>query len=149
LPKVIFRKRAEVRAAIYGNEEHDELTGEVLFYPFMAGSLLAVAVKNLPEDGFFGFHIHERGICEGTFATVGGHYGTAGQSHPRHTGDLPVLMSGGGFAYMMVSTNRFRPEQVVGRSVVIHAMPDDYRSAPAGDMGMRIACGVIRRQQPV
>ena len=32
---------------------------------------------------------------------------------------------------------------VVGRSVVIHADPDDYKSQPAGNSGKRIACGVI------
>jgi Cu-Zn family superoxide dismutase len=33
---------------------------------------------------------------------------------------------------------------IAGRSVVIHADPDDYRSQPAGNSGRRVACGVIR-----
>ena len=33
---------------------------------------------------------------------------------------------------------------IVGRSVVIHADPDDYKSQPAGNSGKRIACGTIR-----
>jgi Cu-Zn family superoxide dismutase len=32
---------------------------------------------------------------------------------------------------------------IVGRSVVIHADPDDYKSQPAGNSGKRVACGVI------
>ena len=32
---------------------------------------------------------------------------------------------------------------VIGRSVIIHQMPDDYRSQPAGDSGERIGCGII------
>ena len=35
------------------------------------------------------------------------------------------------------------PNSIAGRSVVIHADPDDYKSQPAGNSGKRIACGVI------
>ena len=35
------------------------------------------------------------------------------------------------------------PNGVVGRSIVVHADPDDYKSQPAGNSGARIACGVI------
>lgn len=34
---------------------------------------------------------------------------------------------------------------VVGKSVVVRAGPDDYRSQPAGNSGPRIACAVIAR----
>lgn len=37
------------------------------------------------------------------------------------------------------------PASIVGRSVVVHAQPDDYRTQPAGNTGARIACGVIRK----
>jgi Cu-Zn family superoxide dismutase len=33
---------------------------------------------------------------------------------------------------------------VVGKSVVVHADVDDFRSQPAGNSGARIACGVIK-----
>ena len=46
--------------------------------------------------------------------------------------DLPGLVIGAG------ETN------ILGRSVVIHVDPDDYKSQPAGNSGKRIACGVIR-----
>jgi Cu-Zn family superoxide dismutase len=41
-------------------------------------------------------------------------------------------------------TDRFRVDEVIGHSVIIHQNPDDYRSQPAGASGKRLACGVIR-----
>jgi Cu-Zn family superoxide dismutase len=36
------------------------------------------------------------------------------------------------------------PAGIVGRSVVVHRDPDDYKSQPAGNSGPRIACGLIK-----
>jgi Cu-Zn family superoxide dismutase len=36
-------------------------------------------------------------------------------------------------------------KSVIGRSVVVHAKPDDLKTQPSGDSGSRIACGVIGR----
>jgi Cu-Zn family superoxide dismutase len=41
----------------------------------------------------------------------------------------------------MVNTG---PAGIVGRSVVVHRDPDDYKSQPAGNSGPRIACGLIK-----
>ena len=30
---------------------------------------------------------------------------------------------------------------VVGRTIVLHEMPDDFKTQPSGDSGMKIACG--------
>ncbi|WP_201260037.1 superoxide dismutase family protein [Tissierella sp. P1] len=45
---------------------------------------------------------------------------------------------------MSFFTDKFKPEDIIGRSVIIHQNPDDYRTQPAGNSGKRIACGVIR-----
>lgn len=46
---------------------------------------------------------------------------------------------------MKFYTDKFTVEDIIGKSVLIHENPDDYRSQPAGNSGKRIACGVIRR----
>lgn len=40
-------------------------------------------------------------------------------------------------------TDKFKPVDVVDKSVIIHLNPDDYRTQPAGNSGLRIGCGVI------
>jgi Cu-Zn family superoxide dismutase len=37
------------------------------------------------------------------------------------------------------------PTEILGKALVVHAMPDDYNTQPSGGSGDRIACGVIRR----
>ena len=44
----------------------------------------------------------------------------------------------------MFYTNRFVPEEIIGRTVVIHENPDDFKTQPSGDSGSKIACGEIK-----
>lgn len=147
LPKILFHKRPHARAAIHGGEKYPSLAGELLLYPFQAGSLALIAVNGLPESTFYGLHIHEGDVCEGDFTSAGGHYNPKGAQHPNHAGDLPNLLGNSGFGYMMFYSARFTPEGVIGKTVIIHAMPDDYKTQPAGDSGDRIACGVIEKKK--
>jgi Cu-Zn family superoxide dismutase len=36
------------------------------------------------------------------------------------------------------------PGNIVGRGLIVHADPDDFKTQPTGNAGARIACGVIR-----
>ena len=104
--------------------------------------------------GEHGFHIHESGDCTAPDASsakghfnpgtkVHGHYA----SEVHHGGDMPNLVAdAGGSAKYSAEISGLTlngPTGVVGRSVVIHADPDDYKSQPAGNSGKRIACGTI------
>lgn len=136
------------KASISGDSIHSAIRGQVSFIPQRTGVLVVADIRGLPysEAGFFALHIHEGGDCRGRgFPNTGGHYNPDERPHPLHAGDLPPLLSNGGSAYMAVLTNRFRVEDVIGKTVVIHEGPDDFKTQPAGNPGGKIACGVIRR----
>ena len=143
LPKVLFNKRTGARAAIRGNEAHPDITGEMMLYPFQGGTLVVTAVRGLPENNFYALHIHDGSECVGDFTTAGAHFNPTGAEHPNHAGDLPPLLSSNHFAYMILYTGRFTPEEVTGKTVIIHEKPDDFKTQPSGGAGARIACGII------
>lgn len=136
-------------AYVRGGGAAPKLRGCVSFYPRWGGTLVVADICGLPEaseTGFFALHIHEGDSCAGAdFEGTGRHWNPTGAAHPNHAGDLPPLLSCRGRAYMAVLTGRFRPEEAVGRTVVIHSGADDFHTQPAGNPGRMIACGVIQR----
>lgn len=145
-------------AIIRGGPLAPQITGVVHFIDVPGGAWVYVDVAGLPlyqpaqagspPIGPHGFHIHEFGTCEvgdpgDPFQAAGGHWNPYNQPHGNHAGDFPVLFSNGGRAVMNFFTNKFRSSQVIGRSIIIHQSPDDYRTQPAGASGKRLACGVI------
>ena len=135
-------------ADVVGGESAPNLSGKVRFYQRNDGVLVVAEIHGLPdsETGFFAFHIHEGRDCGGAgFPNTGSHYDPFGREHPDHAGDLPPLLSADGTANLAVLTNRFALRDVIGRTVVIHGDPDDFKTQPSGNAGTKIACGVIRR----
>ncbi|MCI8319485.1 MAG: superoxide dismutase family protein [Dorea sp.] len=147
-------KKPAAAAEISGSEKYNTLSGRVNFYDTYGGTVVTVQVRGIPkefENGFLGFHIHEGGSCTGNekdpFADAGGHYNPEERPHPEHKGDLPPLLNGNGTAWMAVYTDRFYPDEVIGKTVIIHSKPDDFRTQPSGDSGEKIACGKIKEWQ--
>ena len=135
-------------AGINGGIEYPQLRGNVCFYQRTDGVVVETNICGLPktDSDFFAFHIHEGNNCAGdTFPNTGGHFNPGRAEHPNHAGDLPPLLSSHGKAYMKVLTDRFCLEEVIGRTVIIHDAPDDFRTQPSGNAGRKIACGVIRK----
>ena len=107
------------------------------------------------SPGPHGFHVHEKGDCSAPDGTsAGGHFNPGGKVHghpghgEHHAGDLPQLVAdASGVARLSASTKALSVSpgetSVVGRSVIVHAGPDDFKSQPAGNSGPRVACGVI------
>jgi Cu-Zn family superoxide dismutase len=118
-----------------------------------------LSVMNLPA-GTHAFHIHTVGQCDAPgFTSAGGHFNPAMKQHGKdnpsgaHAGDLPNFdTDSSGSATISYTVpgvtlgdgpnSLFHPG---GTALVIHAMPDDYKTDPAGNAGPRIACGVIER----
>lgn len=140
-------KSPDAVARIRGGMEAPQLTGCVAFYQENGCVLVVAKISGLPrasETGFFGFHIHQGRNCSGVeFSGTEGHYNPTEQAHPEHAGDLPPLLACQGNAYLSVKSDRFCVNEIIGRTVVIHSDPDDFRSQPAGNAGKKIACGLI------
>jgi Cu-Zn family superoxide dismutase len=132
------------------------VSGTVSFFPAGEGTRIEADVRGL-ASGEHGFHVHEVGDCSAPDATSAkGHFNPSNKTHghyaqgEHHAGDMPNLVadSNGKAHYEVEVPNMYLatgPVGIIGRSVVIHADPDDYKSQPAGNSGKRVACGVIRR----
>jgi Cu-Zn family superoxide dismutase len=114
-----------------------------------------IFVQGLTPGRQHGLHIHEGGDCGDDGANARGHFNPHGASHgafgsaQRHAGDLPQLTAnkqGRANVQGDVEGITLAPgaASIVGRTVVVHADPDDGKTQPAGNSGRPIACGVIR-----
>jgi Cu-Zn family superoxide dismutase len=145
-------------ANIQGGPLAPQISGIVQFTEVPGGTWVSVWVTGLPAYqpgangrqpiGPHGFHLHQFGNCQvgdprNPFVAAGEHWNPTNQPHGNHAGDFPVLFSNDGTAIMGFFTNKFQVDDVVGKSVIIHENPDDYRTQPAGNSGRRLACGVI------
>lgn len=147
------------KANVKGSAKYSDIKGTVWFKDVPFGTEVYVSVAGLPDYepakngqppiGPFGFHLHEKGSCEEgdpekPFLAAGEHFNPTNQPHGNHAGDFPVLFSNNGVSIMSFFTDRFKVNDIIDKSVIIHENPDDYRSEPSGDAGIRIACGVVK-----
>jgi Cu-Zn family superoxide dismutase len=114
-----------------------------------------VFAQNLNPNAEHGFHIHEAGDCSsGDGMSAKGHFNPLGKPHgmpglQSHAGDLPMLKAAkNGRAKLDFEiegiTVSSGPTSIVGRGLIIHTGPDDFKTQPTGNAGGRLACGVIR-----
>ena len=114
-------------------------------------------VQGLTPGREHGFHIHEAGDCSsGDGMSAKGHFNPMGKPHgqpgsaERHAGDLPALKAddkGQAVVEHDIDIITIAPGQtsIVGRGLIVHADPDDYKTQPTGNAGARLACAVIQR----
>ena len=131
-------------------------TGTVTYVP--QGNRVRVTAKVTGlTPGMHGFHIHEKGDCSAADAmSAGGHFNPTNAPHGNpaagghHGGDMPMLEAdAAGNASLDVTLDTVTLDggasDIVGRAVIVHKDPDDYKTQPTGNSGARVACGVIAR----
>jgi len=143
-------KASAALAATAGNET----TGTVAFSPNGDRVRVLAKVTGL-VPGAHGFHIHEKGDCSAPDGmSAGGHFNPTGKAHgnpaagEHHGGDMPMLEAdAAGNATLDVTLDTITlgadANGIIGRSVIVHKDPDDFKTQPTGNSGARVACGVI------
>ena len=128
-------------------------SGTASFSELAGGVRISARISGL-TPGEHGFHIHESGDCSAADAmSAKGHFNPEAKAHgdpgrsEHHAGDMPNLVANAQgeatYAYDLMSVTLSGPTGLLGRSVVVHADADDYKSQPAGNSGRRVACGTI------
>lgn len=149
--------------AVLAPTQRQAVAGRIAFLRTERGLEVRARVSGLSPGGH-GFHIHEKADCSAPDAlSAGVHFdadphpdgyirpGSRAHGHPsggtHHIGDLPMLEADGrGEARLdavLPGLTLQGAQGILGRSVVIHAAPDDYTTQPTGNAGAALACAVI------
>jgi len=118
-------------------------------------------ISGLKPGSEHGFHIHEKGDCSAPDgSSAGGHFNPGNAEHgsidapAHHGGDMPnIVADAQGNAHVdgpvssNVNAGKGDGFDIIGRGLIVHADPDDYRSQPTGNAGARLACAVIAKAQ--
>lgn len=102
-------------------------------------------------------HLHEFGDCSAADgSSAGAHWNPTTAAHGRwgagafHLGDIGnVVVGAGGRGTLRLVSEHWAlrtgaANDVLGKSVIVHAKVDDFTTQPTGNAGGRIACGVVR-----
>ena len=132
--------------------------GEATFEQVGGKVHVVVYVQGLKPGQEHGLHIHEVGDCSsGDGMSTKGHFNPLAKahSHPgtaeRHAGDMPALKADARGnarvdATLDVITVNPGATSIIGRGLIVHASPDDYKTQPTGNAGARVACAIINRK---
>ena len=161
--------------AVLSPTEGNDLQGTVTFIQTPEGVRVQANITGLTAGTEHGFHVHQYGDCSASDGTsAGGHFNPHGADHAgpdaasRHVGDLGNIQAGpDGVAEGTIIDRLVKlsgPTSVIGRSMMIHADPDDLgrgdnsqpgppptngkSSLVTGNAGARIACGEIKLVLP-
>lgn len=117
--------------------------------------MVNLEINGLKPNAEHGFHIHEKGDCSsGDGMSTGGHFNPLTKGHgahginEHHAGDLPALKADANGSVKMSFDSKTitigsGATDIIGRGMIVHRDPDDYKTQPTGNAGPRIACAVI------
>ena len=128
--------------------------GMVVFHQMQGHMMVHAHISGVAPNSEHGFHLHDVGNCASTDGTsAGGHFNPGKTAHgpqdaEHHAGDMPSLKADADGVinqkFMLHGvTVKGDANSIDGRSVILHANADDYKTQPTGNSGPRIACGVI------
>lgn len=134
----------------------NQTKGKVTFTVIPNEGIKVIAdLEGLKPSGKHGFHVHEFGDCSKSDASsAGSHFNPTHKQHAgpddsnRHIGDLGnATADENGKAHYeridkVIQLNG--PNSILGKSVIVHSNPDDYKTQPTGNAGGRVGCGVIK-----
>lgn len=157
----LYPAMPDAQAVVRGSHLYPDLYGIVFFCQMPCGVFVNAQFQGLPTisktntalSRFLGFHIHEHGDCTQNasreFDRTGNHYNPDNLSHPNHRGDLPPILNCNGYAWQSFLADAFSVSEIIGRSVIVHAMPDDMTTQPSGNSGSKIGCGIIQAYRQI
>ncbi len=134
-----------------------ELSGTVTFTEEDGMVTMVAEISGLTK-GVHAIHIHEFGDCSTEDgSSAGGHWNPTGDPHGKwgdadgyHRGDIGNIEADeNGVGTITMTTDEWcvdcgdADKDVVGHSIIIHDLPDDFVTQPTGNAGIRLACGVI------
>lgn len=146
--------------AVLSPTKGNQTSGVVTFRSLDGGKVqIEAKLAGLPPNSKHAIHIHQYGdLTSKDGKSAGDHYNPMHHQHAlpdveeRHAGDFGNLESdqNGQANFKLIVDNlslagRLNP--IIGRSVVVHAKPDDG-SQPSGNAGERVAVGVIGVKNP-
>jgi Cu-Zn family superoxide dismutase len=151
-------KGAQPRAVVdLKPTQGQQATGHLTLTREKDGVRLQGVVSGLPADSKHGFHVHEKGDCSAPDASSAGEHfnpqaGVHGKkaSEEHHVGDMDNLSTdskGNAKVDIVVEEATLgdgKATDIMGKSVIVHIAPDDYKTQPSGGSGARVACGVIK-----
>ena len=129
--------------------------GTVTFVQWGEVVKVSGSISGLKPGAEHGFHVHEKGDCSsGDGLSAGGHFNPGGKPHghhgmgEHHTGDLPSgKADASGVAAIHFESRTIRvgssANDIVGKGLIVHRDPDDFKTQPTGNAGPRLACAVI------
>lgn len=131
----------------------------IIHYTQMGDKVKIEGVLEKLKPGPHGLHIHDKGDCSAAdFTSAGGHFNPTQATHgamdsaEHHAGDLGnIVADRKGRAKISLEASALSmsgaTNGIVGKSLVVHAAQDDYKTQPSGNSGDRVACGVIEANQ--
>jgi Cu-Zn family superoxide dismutase len=153
LASVVWAAPVTKAVAVLAPTQGNSVSGNITFSKAEGGVKVAGRITGL-APGKHGFHVHEFGDCSAADgASAGGHFNPTSEPHgapqdkQRHAGDLGnIEADGSGAAAVDYVDSRLSfegPSSVLGRGVIVHANPDDFKTQPTGNAGGRVSCGVV------